>query len=263
MTADPELSVILPVYNEAESLPLLWHELAEVLSRLPGGVEVIFVDDGSTDSSAEIIRGLGKDDPRIRLLRLEANAGLSAAFYAGFQAARGRLVATMDSDLQSDPADLPTLLAALDDADAVMGWRQIRYDSWLKRISSRIANGIRKAITSDPVQDSACSLRVMRRECLAAVPPYAGMHRFIPTLVRQAGFRVKQVVVHHRPRRFGRSKFGVSNRALPAFVDLLAVLWMMRRRLRYRIVEQTDAAGSGDGCVHAHPELVPRRSAPA
>ena len=243
MTADLELSVILPVYNEAESLLVLWRELDDVLTRLPGSVEVIFVDDGSTDESADIIRGLGKDDGRIRLLRLERNAGLSAAFYAGYQAARGRVVATMDSDLQSDPRDLPALLAELDGADAVMGWRQIRHDSWLKRISSRIANGIRRAMTGDPVQDSACSLRVMRRACLGAVPPYAGMHRFMPTLVRLAGFQVKQVVVHHRPRRFGRSKFGVSNRALPAFVDLLAVLWMMRRQLRYRFVEPEAGVG--------------------
>jgi glycosyltransferase involved in cell wall biosynthesis len=257
VTIHLELSVILPVYNEAESLPSLWRELADVLPRLPAAAEVIFVDDGSTDGSAEIIRGLARGDSRIRLLRLETNAGLSAAFYAGFQAARGRVVATMDSDLQSDPGDLPALLAALNDADAVMGWRQIRYDSWLKRISSRIANGIRKAMTGDPVQDSACSLRVMRRECLAAVPPYAGMHRFIPTLVRLAGFRVRQVPVHHRARRFGRSKFGVSNRALPAFVDLLAVLWMMQRRLRYRIVDEPDGARPGPGCARARRELVP------
>jgi glycosyltransferase involved in cell wall biosynthesis len=257
VTVPFELSVILPVFNEAESLPSLWRELAAVLPRLPACVEVIFVDDGSTDGSAEVIRELAKDDSRIRLLRLEINAGLSAAFYAGFQAARGRVVATMDSDLQSDPDDLPALMAALDDADAVMGWRQIRYDSWLKRISSRVANGVRKAMTGDPVQDSACSLRVMRRECLAAVPPYAGMHRFIPTLVRLAGFRVKQLPVHHRPRQFGRSKFGVSNRALPAFVDLLAVLWMMRRRLRYRVAEHPDAGRPGPAAVHARRELVP------
>jgi glycosyltransferase involved in cell wall biosynthesis len=257
VTVSVELSVVLPVFNEAESLPALWRELVDVLPRLSARVEVIFVDDGSTDDSAHIIRTLARDDSRVRLLRLEANAGLSAAFYAGFQAARGRVVATMDSDLQSDPGDLPALLAALTDADAVMGWRQIRYDSWLKRISSRIANGIRKAMTGDPVQDSACSLRVMRRECLAAIPPFAGMHRFVPTLIRLAGFRVKQQPVHHRPRRFGQSKFGVSNRALPAFVDLLAVLWMMRRRLRYRIAEHPDAGQPGSTGTHARHELVP------
>lgn len=238
LTIDLALSVILPVHNEAENLSLLWKELAEVLPGLAGSTEVIFVDDGSTDGSADVVRRLARDEPRIRLLRFEANAGLSAAFYAGFQAARGRIIATMDSNLQNDPRDLQVLVARLETADAAVGCRLIRHDSWLKRISSWVGNGVRKAVTGDPVRDSACSLRVMRRECLEAVPPYAGMHRFVPTLIKLAGFRVVEVPVHHRPRRFGRSKFGV-NRALPAFADLLVVRWMMRRRLRYRIVEQT------------------------
>jgi glycosyltransferase involved in cell wall biosynthesis len=241
VTPEIALSVILPVHNEVESLPILWNELVEVLPSLPVPVEVLVVDDGSTDGSGDVIRRLAEADPRLRLLRLEWNAGLSAAFYVGLQAARGRIVATMDSDLQSDPRDLPALIERLDTADAVVGWRQIRHDSWTKRVASRIANGIRKTLTGDPLQDSACSLRVMRRECLAAIPPYTGMHRFVPTLVKLAGYRVVQVPVHHRPRRFGRSKFGVSNRALPAFADLLAVMWMMRRRLRYRIVEPIEA----------------------
>jgi len=244
VTGEIALSIVLPVHDEAENLPILWAELVDVLPHLPGPVEVLFVDDGSTDGSGEIIRGLAESDPRIRPLRLEWNAGLSAAFYAGFQASRGRLVATMDSDLQSDPRDLPALLARLDGADAVVGWRQVRHDSWLKRVSSRVANGIRKACTGDPMEDSACSLRVMRRECLGAIPPYTGMHRFVPTLLKLAGHRVEQVPVHHRPRRFGRSKFGLSDRALPAFVDLLAVKWMMRRRVRYRIAASTDPATS-------------------
>jgi glycosyltransferase involved in cell wall biosynthesis len=251
-----ELSVVLPVYNEADSILLLWAELTAVLPRVAASAEVIFVDDGSTDGSAEVIRRLALADARVRLLRFEANAGLSAAFYAGFQAARGCLVATMDSDLQSDPADLPALIARLDTADAAVGWRQIRHDSWLKRISSRVGNGIRKAVTGDAVQDSACSLRVMRRECLAAVPPFGGMHRFIPTLVRIAGFRVVQVPVHHRARQYGRSKFGVSNRAVPAFMDLLAVFWMMRRRLRYRIAERIGPGQQGGGRAEARRELV-------
>lgn len=240
MTGGPALSIVLPVYNEAESLGPLWQELVEVLPGLAESVEVIFVDDGSTDGSAEILQRLAKEDPRIRLIRFEANAGLSASFYAGLQATRGRVVATMDSDLQSDPRDLPALLAGLDGADAVVGWRQVRHDSWLKRVSSRVANGIRKSMTGDPMEDSACSLRVMRRECLAAIPPFTGMHRFVPTLLKLAGHRTVQVPVHHRPRRFGRSKFGVSDRALPAFADLLAVKWMMRRRIRYRIAESID-----------------------
>jgi dolichol-phosphate mannosyltransferase len=240
MRPEPALTVVLPVYNEAESLPWLWSELKEVLPSLASSAEVIFVDDGSTDGSAEIVRRLAKDDPRIRLLRFEANAGLSAAFYAGFQAARGQVIATMDSDLQTDPREIATLLAHLDGVDAVVGWRQIRRDAWLKRISSRLANAIRRSVTGDPVHDSASSLRVMRRQCVSAVPPYAGMHRFVPTLLKVAGFRVAEVPVHHRPRRYGYSKFGVRNRAWRAFLDLLAVRWMMRRRLRYAIVEQSE-----------------------
>ncbi|HMH49076.1 MAG TPA: glycosyltransferase family 2 protein [Candidatus Acidoferrum sp.] len=245
MSAAPALSIVLPVYNEVDSLGPLWQELVELLSTLADSVEVIFVDDGSIDGSAEILQRIAKEDHRVRLIRFEANAGLSASFYAGLQATRGRIVATMDSDLQSDPRDIPMLMKYLDDADAVVGWRQVRHDSFLKRASSRIANGIRKAVSGDHVQDSACSLRVMRRECVAAVPPFTGMHRFMPTLLKIAGFRVIQVRVNHRARRFGRSKFGVSDRAFSAFADLLVVRWMMYRRLRYRIAETLDSTGEG------------------
>ena len=243
MSGEVELSLVVPVYNEVESLPVLWKELAEVLPGLAAPAEVIFVDDGSTDGSDDVLRRLAKDDQRIGVIRFAENIGLSAAFYAGLQAARGRVIATMDSDLQNDPRDLVMLMSHLGEADAVVGWRQIRRDSWLKRVSSQIANGIRKAITGDGVQDIACSLRVMRRECVAAVPPFMGMHRFMPTLLRIAGFRVVQVRVNHRPRTFGRSKFGLTDRAFTAFADLLAVRWMMGRRLRHEIVERIDPSG--------------------
>jgi hypothetical protein len=170
-------------------------------------------------------------------LGFKANAGLSAAFHAGYEAARGRIVATIDADLQNDPRELQALLAALDGADAAVGWRRERHDPWPKRGSSRVANVIRDWMTGDSVRDSASSLRVMRRECLRAIPPYCGMHRFVPTLLRMAGYRVVEVPVRHRPRRFGRSKFGVRNRALRAFVDLLVVRWMIRRALRYQVEE--------------------------
>jgi glycosyltransferase involved in cell wall biosynthesis len=232
-----ELSLVLPVHDEVESLPVLWPEVEQALWELAGPAEVIFVDDASTDGSTALIRDLVARDKRVRLLRFARHAGLTAAFLAGFGAARGRLVATMDTDLQNDPRDLAVLFAHLDGADAVTGWRRDRHDPWLKRMSSKVGNAVRNALTGDPVHDSASSLKIMRRECLAAIPPFQGMHRFIPTLLRIAGYRVLEVPVHHRARRFGRSKYGVRNRARSTFEDVLAVRWMMDRRLRYEVAE--------------------------
>lgn len=235
----PELSIILPVYNEAESLPVLWDEIRETIHALGRTAEVLFVDDGSTDGSTDFMRDLAKRDPRVRLLRFEANSGLSAAFYAGYQAARGDVVATMDSDLQTNPRDLITLFARLPHADAVVGWRSIRHDTWIKRMSSKIANTVRDRVTREHVRDSACSLRLMKRHCIPAIPPYAGMHRFVPTLLHIAGFTVVEVPVTHRRRQYGQSKYGVRNRIVRASYDLLAVRWMMSRALRYRVAEDT------------------------
>jgi len=233
-----DLSIILPVHNEAESLPSLWGELADAIAKGCWSTEVIFVDDGSTDGGAAIIRSLCARDPRVRLLRLDKNHGLSAAMDAGLRHARGRVVVTMDSDLQNDPRDIATLLAGLDGWDAVTGWRRDRHDTWLKRMSSRIANGIRNIVMQDSVRDSACSLRAMRRHCLPDLPRFRGFHRFIPNLLRLAGHRVLEVPVHHRARQFGVSHYGVRNRALIAFQDLLAVRWMKVRQLRYEAHEE-------------------------
>ena len=236
--AAPELSVVLPAFNEAESLPQLWSELGPVLDALARPAEVIVVDDGSTDATPAIARDLHKSDPRIRLIRLAANRGLSAALDAGFARARGRIVVTMDTDLQNDPRDVPRMLAHLDGYDAVTGWRQRRDDPWVKRVSSRVANAVRNAVTGEDVHDSACTLRVIRRECLAGVPRFRGFHRFMPTLLRMAGCRVLELPVAHRARRFGVSNYGIRNRALVAFEDLLAVRWMQSRRLRYDVTEE-------------------------
>ena len=239
MTSGPDLSIVLPVFNEAESLPILWEELVPVVKTLGLAVEVIFVDDGSTDGSADFVRVIMATDPRVRLIRFAANSGLSAAFAAGLRAARGTVVVTMDSDLQSDPAEIPGLLAHLDRWDAACGWRRARRDPWLKRASSRIANGVRAAVLGDRIRDSACSLRAMHRRCIGSLDPFQGFHRFIPGLLRQAGYRVIEVPVHHRPRRFGTSHYGVRNRAWRGVVDLLGVRWMQSRRLRYETVEDT------------------------
>ncbi len=234
--------MVIPVYNEAESLPILWEELERVLGTGGWPAEVIFVDDGSTDGSAEVIRGFARGDRRLRLLSLAANTGLSAALAAGFTHARGRIVVTLDSDLQNDPGDIPRLLAHLGDWDAVSGWRAGRRDPWLRRVSSRIANGVRNRVTRETIKDSACTLRAVHRRCIPDLPLFQGFHRFVPTLLRMAGHRVLEVPVNHRPRRFGVSKYGIRNRAWRAFQDLLAVRWMQSRRLRYEIIEDKDSA---------------------
>jgi glycosyltransferase involved in cell wall biosynthesis len=234
-----DLSVVIPVYNEEENLECLWAELRPVLERLALGFEVLFVDDGSHDRSPEIVRGFREGDPRVRLVRLKANAGESAATDAGFKAARGQWVVTMDADLQNDPADIPRLLAHLDRWDAVTGWRVNRAagDGWIRRVSAIVANGIRNRVSHESVQDSGCTFRAFRRECLRGLVLYRGFHRFIPTLLTLRGYRVLEVPVNHRRRRFGRSKYGITNRAVVAFVDLLVVRWMKSRLLRYEVAE--------------------------
>jgi dolichol-phosphate mannosyltransferase len=234
-----DLSVVIPLFNEEESLPPLWAELRPVLERLELAFEVVFVDDGSVDRSAEVVRGFRDADPRVRLVRLKTNSGETAATDAGFKAARGRRVVVMDADLQNDPRDIPTLLAHLDGWDAATGWRVTRADgdNVVRRVSSRIANAVRNRLTDETVRDSGCTFRAFRRECLRELVLYRGLHRFIPTLLKMRGYRVIEVPVRHRPRRFGRSKYGVLNRAAVVFADLLAIRWMNARFLRYEVVE--------------------------
>src|SRR5262245_27896928 len=211
-----DVSIVIPVFNEEESLPVLWPEIRAALDPTGLRYEVVFVDDGSRDRSAEIIRAFHQDDPRARLVRLKANAGETAATDAGFKAVRGRHVVVMDADLQNDPHDIPAMLAHLDHWDAVTGWRVDRAAgaSWIRRLSSRIANRVRNALSEESIQDSGCTFRAFRRECLRDLVLFRGFHRFIPTLLKMKGFRVLEVPVNHRPRRFGVSKYGIGNRAL-------------------------------------------------
>ena len=234
-----DLSVVIPVYNEEENLLPLWDELRSVLEALRLSFEVVFVDDGSRDRSAEIIRGFRERDARVRLVRLKANAGETAATDAGFKAAVGRWVVTMDADLQNDPHDIPAMLSHLEQWDAVTGWRVSRGegDSIVRRASSRIANRVRNALSEETIQDSGCTFRAFRRECLRGLVLYRGFHRFIPTLLKMRGYRVLEVPVKNRPRRFGQSKYGVMNRVFVATADLLVVRWMKDRFLRYEIAE--------------------------
>lgn len=234
----PHLSLVIPVYNEEESLPILAREIQEALRPLELAYEVIFVDDGSRDRSVEVIRALAHADQRIRMIRFKTNAGETGATDAGLRYARGACVVTMDADLQNDPRDIPLLLSHLREADAACGWRVRRDDPWIRRVSSRIANGVRNFLSNEEIRDAGCTFRAMRRGCLDGIKLFRGMHRFIPTLLRMERYRVVEVPVSHRPRRFGQSKYGVSDRMFSAFYDLIAVRWMKRRRLDYEIVEE-------------------------
>ena len=242
MSAPVELSLVVPVYNERDNLPVLVEEIGRALAGRAGGepYEIVAVDDGSTDGSLDVLKVLKREHPEIHIVALAANAGQSAAFGAGFGAARGRVIVTLDADLQNDPADIPVLVAELErsGAAAVVGYRVDRRDSGWKRLQSRIANGVRNRLNRETIRDTGCSLKAFRAEALRALPLFNGMHRFLPTLVRMQGGQVTEVPVHHRSRRFGKTKYGMWNRVFRALIDALAVRWMQRRALRYRVREE-------------------------
>ncbi|HSS49546.1 MAG TPA: glycosyltransferase family 2 protein [Thermoanaerobaculia bacterium] len=242
-----EISVVVPVFNEEENLPLLAAELQGVLRSLGRPYEAIFVDDGSTDGSLAALCELARQDLGVRIVRLRRNAGQSAALAAGFRAARGGIVVTLDADLQNDPADIPKLLDRLEDfdgCDVVCGVRAGRQDAWLRRASSRIAGGVRNRLTRDPVADAGCTLRVYRAEFLRRIPLFTGMHRFLPTLLKLEGARIAEVPVRHRPRRHGQSKYNIRNRIWRSLADLFAVRWMQRRWIDRRAPEEIDPCHS-------------------
>ena len=238
--AVPNLSVVVPFYNERDNVEPLHAELAAVLASHPGGTEFLYIDDGSTDGTAEALGKVAAADSRVRVLRLNPNSGQSAALQTGFEAARGEIVATLDADLQNDPADLPMLFAALEHADVVNGVRADRKDTWVRRFSSRVANGFRNWLTDETVTDVGCSLRVMRRRHLDGIVLYRGMHRFLPTLLRMRGARVTELPVRHRPRRHGASKYGIGNRLFTGLADVFAVRWMQRRHVRWEVDRSGD-----------------------
>ena len=226
----PAVSVVVPLFNEEESVPILQSELTAALSGLD--YEIIFVDDGSIDGTAMRIAA----DQRVRVLQFERNAGQSAAMYAGLHAASGAIAVLIDGDLQNDPTDIPKLIAEIErGADLVCGYRAQRKDTAVKRITSRIANFVRSRFTKDGVRDTGCTLKAMKRECIATLVPFKGMHRFIPALVKGAGYRLVEVPVNHRPRKFGESKYGLGNRALRATMDMFGVRWLLSRRLNYKV----------------------------
>jgi dolichol-phosphate mannosyltransferase len=235
----PDLSVVFPVYNEEENIPILLDEIAKALT--PGGwsYEVVAVDDGSTDRSLAVLREQRAKHPMLRVLAFEKNSGQTAALDAAWRAAKGRYVVSLDADLQNDPADIPAMIRKLEQGgvDMIIGVRVNRHDTWSRKMQSRIGNGVRNWITRDQITDTGCSLKLVKKEAIDGVRLYTGMHRFLPTLVRMAGYKVAEMPVNHRARQFGVSKYGAMNRAFRGLADCLAVRWMSTRQLKYRVSE--------------------------
>lgn len=225
-----ELSVIIPVYNELENVETLYKEIAEVLSRASYNFEVIFVDDGSTDGTPEHLRTLAKKENVLRVLCHKGNYGQSAALLTGAKAARYPLLVTMDGDGQNDPADIPRLCQELHSLQTVvLGNRKKRDDNYLRKLSSRVGNGVRKWLLNDDCPDTGCSLKLFSREGFLSLPHFNHMHRFLPALFKRASFELVNVAVNHRPRQFGVSKYGVMNRLFVGIHDLIGMRWLLRR----------------------------------
>lgn len=230
---NPDISIIIPLYNEVDNIEPLGRSIIDAMQGR--NYEVVFVDDGSTDGSPEKLREWCAQHTNFRTVHFKKNAGQTAAMDAGFRHATGKYVVSMDADMQNDPADIPKLIEKLNTFDMVCGWRQKRNDPWIKRISSKVANYIRNKLSREDIRDTGCSLKAYRRDCLDHIKLYNGMHRFLPTLFKMEGFSVTEIVVNHYPRKFGKSKYGISNRAFRAFVDLLVVRWMKKRKLNYEV----------------------------
>jgi dolichol-phosphate mannosyltransferase len=243
-TMQPILSICVPVYNERENIPLLHEAIVNVADPNNIPVEIIFVDDGSKDGSWEAIEAAVRKDPRVRGLKFKANCGETAASDAGLRAARGTYVMTMDADLQNDPKDIPAFLAALaTGVDCVCGSRVAtrgKGDSFIRVASSRTANWVRNKLSNENISDAGCTYRAFRRECVAKLKLYRGLHRFIPTLLKMEGYTVSEIPVTNNPRIHGESKYGVWNRLFKSFRDLLAIRWMKSRILGYQVGTELD-----------------------
>jgi dolichol-phosphate mannosyltransferase len=239
MIESPYLSLVIPAYNEDDNVPELLKRVEQAMGGLGRPYEVLIVDDGSSDRTPRLLDKAMATRPWLRVLRMAKNGGQSAAFEAGFEAARGELIATIDADLQNDPEEIPRLVKMLQESnvDMITGWRKDRQDTNFRRWQSRQANKIRNWISQDNVNDSASSLKLYKAQAIKGMKLFNGAHRFFPTLVKMRGYTVMETPVKHSPRFAGTAKYGFRNRALRAFVDLLAVRWMKSRYLRYQANE--------------------------
>jgi len=239
MNDAPYLSLVIPCYNEQENVPTLLTRVAASLDKIGKPYEVIIIDDGSTDSTPALLADAMKQYPWLRVIRMARNGGQSAAFEAGFDAARGEIIATIDADLQNDPEEIPRLLPLLDEqkVDMVTGWRKDRRDTPFRRWQSRQANRIRNWITQETVNDSASSLKIYRAHAIKGLKLFRGAHRYFPTLVKMRGYSVYETPVKHSERFAGTAKYGFRNRAFVGIADLFGVRWMKKRYLQYQANE--------------------------
>ncbi|MFQ6104279.1 MAG: glycosyltransferase family 2 protein [Candidatus Glassbacteria bacterium] len=228
-------SLIIPVNNEQESLPVLMAEIDAVRRNLAGELEVIFIDDGSTDRSFDVLKELRDEYAYIRIIRFDKRYGQSSAFSEGFKSARGEIIITMDADLQNDPGDILKLLEFYPDYDVITGKRTRRRDSIIKILSSKIANSARNWLTDEDIVDTGCSLKIFSGRYVKNLKLYEGLHRFLPTLCKLEGAKVIEVEVSHRERRFGKTHYGIGNRLFRSLNDAFAVRWMKKRAMRYKI----------------------------
>jgi glycosyltransferase involved in cell wall biosynthesis len=241
MAETPEISFVIPCHNEAENLPPLVAAIRDGVAPLKASWEIVVTDDCSTDDSWKVLKKLAADDSRVRAQRFEFNCGQSAAQWAGMKAARGKFIVTLDADLQNDPKDIPKLIAALKDFDCACGTRvdaRAQGDNFVRIASSRIANWVRNKLSGENITDAGCCYRAFKRECVADLKFFKGMHRFLPTLFKIEGFTVTEVPVGHNPRVSGQTHYGVWNRLFASFYDLLAVRWMKKRMFKYKVAEK-------------------------
>ena len=237
----PHISFVIPCYNEEPNLRALFAAIREVVEPLKLSYEIVVTDDCSTDNSWELLKELAMCEPRLRAQRFAFNCGQSAALWAGMKAARGRFIITMDADLQNDPRDVPQFLDALKRYDCVCGTRvaaRSHGDNFIRTISSRIANWVRNKLSGENISDSGCCYRAFKRECIANLKFFKGMHRFLPTLVKLEGFSVAEIPVRHNVRAAGQAHYGVWNRLFSSLYDLFAVRWMQKRMIKYQIAER-------------------------
>ena len=239
---DPWISVVIPIKDERDNIPSLTSQLLKFLGNREetqcASFEILYVDDGSIDGSRQLLDDLAGQHQEVRVLHLDKNHGQTAAFDAGFRNARGALIVTLDGDLQYDPTDIAKLLPLAAQYDLVCGRRQTRHDNLVRRWSSRIANGFRNFVIHDGIVDTGCSLKIFRRSVTECIPLFKGMHRFFPALAQMYGFSVTEVPVQHFSRAHGQSKYGIGNRLFSGLYDLVAVRWMQRRCLTYKVEKQ-------------------------